>query len=59
MQENADTLWLRLHSHFASAIAYFSYPLNSTEGQSVILAFTGFCRLMRGVAKENVIFLEF
>ena len=35
------------------------YLINSTEGQSVILAFTGFCRLMKGVAKQNIIFLEF
>ena len=35
------------------------FPINSTEGQSVILAFAGFCRLMKGVAKQNIIFLEF
>ena len=34
-----------------------SYPINSTEGQPVMLAFTGFCRFMKGVAKQNIIFL--
>ena len=35
------------------------YPIKSTEGLSVILAFTGLCRVMKGVAKQNNIFLEF
>ena len=61
--ENTGKCW---HTYFVINTAQsfcinnrISYPINSTEGKSVILAFTGFCRLMKGVAKENIIFLEF
>ena len=53
MQENAGTLW---DWRFLINTAQL-FCIN--DRISYILVFTGLCRLMKGVAKQNIIFLEF